>query len=203
MVLPVSGVVGVNVSVASGSTWKPKATIMTGNLNAVIKALFAEGEQGLAFYPKNLSTLYQDVVGGIPVMSLTQPVAMMKDLSGQDNHAFQSTQRLRPIILDAGFLYPNDSPGFTINIPENLIDCTVIMSSQTSVFGVSTNQEVRAGKINITPEDFCLVINRQLTVYEIVAIKAAIGSFITRSLYWRLNSQKLMYSPDETTLMWQ
>lgn len=202
MVLPVSSIVGVNVSVASGPTLTPKATIITSNFNAIIKALFANSEKGFAFYPKNISTLYQNTAGDIPVTALAQPIAKMQDLSGQEKHALQPNANLRPIILERGLQYPVNSPGFIVEVPVDLTDCTVIMSSQTSVFGIATGQTVSAGPINITPEGFCLVINRLLTAYEIVVIKAVINSFTAKSLYWQLNSQRLMWSASGTTLMW-
>lgn len=212
MVLPVSSIVGVNVSVASGSILTPKATIITSNFNAIIKALFASNaiikalfansEKGFVFYPKNTSTLYQDTAGDIPIAALAQPIAKMQDLSGQEKHALQPNANLRPIILERGLQYPVNSPGFIVDVPVDLTDCTVIMSSQTSVFGIATGQTVSAGPINITPEGFCLVINRLLTAYEIVAIKEAINSFTTESLCWQLNSQRLMWNPLGTTLMW-
>ena len=63
----------------------------------LIKKLFANGEQGAWYDPSDLSTLFQDVEGTIPVTTDGQPVALMLDKSGNDNHATQPTLAKRPI----------------------------------------------------------------------------------------------------------
>ena len=171
-------------------------------LSKYIKELFANGEQGFAYDPSNLGTMYQDAAGTVPVTASRQPVAKMQDLSGQGIHALQPTANLRPIILRGGFQYPDTSPGFIVDIPVELIDCTVIMSSQTNVLGITTGQVVSTGSIYITPEGFCMVINRLLTKFEIAALKAATSSTIAQTPYWQLNSKSLMWNPVDTSLMW-
>lgn len=57
-----------------GSTPKPA-------LDVLIKALFTSGEQGFAYDPNDLSTLYQDAAGTIPVTAVGQPVGLMLDKS--------------------------------------------------------------------------------------------------------------------------
>lgn len=54
-------------------------------------SLFAAGEQGAWYDPSDLSTLYQDAAGTIPVTDVEQPVGLMLDKSGRGNHAFQGT----------------------------------------------------------------------------------------------------------------
>ena len=177
--------------------------IRQGGLDTLLKPLFSNGEQGFAYDPNDLTTLYQDAAGAIPVNTSSQPIAKLRDLSGQEHHAFQPSVDLRPLIIDRRLQYPVSLSGFSINVPVDLTDCTIIMTSQTSVLGIATEQLVNAGTINITPEGFCLVINRPLTAYELSAIKAATGSTTTQTLYWQLNSQRLMWNPVDTTLMWQ
>ena len=171
-------------------------------LSTYIKELFAKGEQGFAYDPANLSTLYQDAAGTVPVTAVRQPVAKMQDLSGQGIHALQPTANLRPIILIGGFQYPDTSPGFIVDIPVELTDCTIVMSSQANVLGITTGQALSADTINITPDGFCMVINRLLTEIEIAALKAATRSTIVQKPYWQLNSQNLMWNPVDTALMW-
>lgn len=64
----------------------------------VIKALFANNEQGFAFDFNDLSTMYQDSAGTIPVTSVGQPVGRVLDKSGRGNHATQTTSSKRPIL---------------------------------------------------------------------------------------------------------
>lgn len=60
--------------------------------------LFGGGMQGLWYDPSDLSTLFQDSAGTIPVTAVGQPVGRMLDKSGQGNHATQSTSAARPTL---------------------------------------------------------------------------------------------------------
>lgn len=59
--------------------------------------LFLNGEQGVWFDPSDLKTMYQDVSGLVPVTKDGEPVALIKDKSGNGNHAIQTTASARPI----------------------------------------------------------------------------------------------------------
>ena len=59
---------------------------------------FASGEQGAWYDPSDLTTLFQDSAGTIPVTAVEQPVGLMKDKSGRNNHASQATSGNRPIL---------------------------------------------------------------------------------------------------------
>jgi hypothetical protein len=60
------------------------------------KDLFAAGEQGVYFDASDITTLFQDVAGTVPVTSVGQSVALIKDKSGRNNHASQATASYRP-----------------------------------------------------------------------------------------------------------
>lgn len=71
-------------TVIGGAFWTPGATILgssSKNLSQLIKSLFANNEQGFAYDPNDLSTMYQDAVGTIPVTSVGQPVGLIRDKS--------------------------------------------------------------------------------------------------------------------------
>lgn len=59
---------------------------------------FALGEVGFLFDPSNLSSLYQDSAGTIPVTAEGQPVGRVLDLSGNGNHAVQANNLYRPVL---------------------------------------------------------------------------------------------------------
>lgn len=63
-----------------------------------IAELFAGGVPGVWFDPSDLSTLFQDAAGTLPVTAVEQPVGLMLDKSGRGNHASQSTTTARPIL---------------------------------------------------------------------------------------------------------
>lgn len=68
--------------------------------------LFAAGEQGVWYDPSDLSTLFQDAGGTIPVIATGQPVGLMLDKSGRGHHATQTTATSRPTLQqDSGGRY--------------------------------------------------------------------------------------------------
>lgn len=58
--------------------------------------LFIDGEQGAWYDPSDLSTMFQDTAGTIPVTAAGQTVARINDKSGRGNHATQATAAARP-----------------------------------------------------------------------------------------------------------
>ena len=61
-------------------------------------SLFAASEPGFWFDPSDLSTLFQDTAGTVPVTVAGQSVARINDKSGRGNHATQSTSLSRPTL---------------------------------------------------------------------------------------------------------
>jgi hypothetical protein len=61
-------------------------------------ALFSKSEQGAWYDPSDMSTLFQDSAGTMPVTAVEQPVGLMLDLSGRGNHAQQVTSTKRPVL---------------------------------------------------------------------------------------------------------
>lgn len=67
-------------------------------LAGVIAGLFAAGEQGAWYDPSDMSTLFQDSAGTVPVTAVEQPVGRILDKSGRGNHATQATSTKRPTL---------------------------------------------------------------------------------------------------------
>lgn len=89
------------------------------------RSLFTAGEQGVWYDPSDLSTLFQDSAGTVPVTGVEQPVGRMLDKSGRGNHAFQSTAIDRPILRqDAGGRYFLAANGTNTWMQTNSIDFT-------------------------------------------------------------------------------
>lgn len=61
-------------------------------------SLFRANEQGVWYDPSDLTTLFQDAAGTIPVTAVEQPVGLMRDKSGNGNHAYQATSANRPTL---------------------------------------------------------------------------------------------------------
>jgi hypothetical protein len=69
--------------------------------------LFAAGEKGIWFDPSDITSLFQDVAGTIPVTASGQTVALMKDKSGNLAHATQAVAISRPTY----YVYPGTGYG--------------------------------------------------------------------------------------------
>ena len=71
-------------TVLGGAFWTPEATVINGaklSFEIVMEKLFANNEQGFFYDPNDLSTMYQDAVGTVPVTAVEQTVGLMLDKS--------------------------------------------------------------------------------------------------------------------------
>lgn len=71
-------------TVIGGAFWTPSATILgstSKTFDQLIKSIFANNEQGFVYDPNDLSTMYQDAAGTVPVTGVGQPVGLMLDKS--------------------------------------------------------------------------------------------------------------------------
>jgi len=88
------------MSSVSRSVGRPVSrSVLAGQSNdlaSIIKNLFSNNEQGFFYDPNDLSTMYQDAAGTIPVTAAGQRVGLMKDKSGRNNHAFQTDSACKP-----------------------------------------------------------------------------------------------------------
>lgn len=100
--------------------------------------LFVNGEQGVWFDPSDLSTMFQDVNGIEPVTKDGDPVALIKDKSGNGNHATQITSTARPIYRTDGELHWLEFDGvddgllsasFVVNYAEFMLSMAVMRNS--------------------------------------------------------------------------
>jgi hypothetical protein len=83
-VLSLSDIVNVKVGIGKGVFEAPGTTVIGGkkpSSNLEILKLFANGEQGFFYDPNDLSTMYKDAAGTVPVTDAGQPVGLMLDKS--------------------------------------------------------------------------------------------------------------------------
>lgn len=123
-------------------TWSPFRTINTPITQPITEnylgkyaytpiGLFASGEQGVWYDPSDMTTLFQDSSGTVPVTAAGQVVGMMKDKSGRGNHAIQATVGSKPILRSAGNLWYLEFDGIDDFLATGNIDFT-----QTDKIGV-------------------------------------------------------------------
>lgn len=67
--------------------------------------LFSAGQQGALYDPSDLTTLWQDAAGTVPVTKSGDPVGLMKDRSGNGYHAKQTVSASRPTYQTDGILH--------------------------------------------------------------------------------------------------
>ena len=75
------------------------------NKDKAIKELFTGGKQGVWYDPSDKSTLFQDAAGTVPVTKDGDPVALMRDKSGNGNHAIAPNSASRPAYKTDGTLH--------------------------------------------------------------------------------------------------
>ena len=138
--------------------------IRQGGFDMPIKPLFANNEVGFAYDPNDLSTLYQDAAGTIPVTAAGQPVGLIKDKSGRNNHAYQTTSASRPVLRKNGVTGANylEFDGADDFLQTNSIDFT--STGNVSLFaGVRKLSDAATGMLtelsasaDATPNSFYL-----------------------------------------------
>ena len=163
-------------TVIGGAFWTPGATVIGGTskktFDQLIQSLFANNEQGFFYDPNDLSTMYQDAAGTVPVPAAGQHVGRVLDKSGRGNHAYQTASAARPILLDTprridfGVVYDK----LITKLPAQLTGCTVIRSVPNVGTQILANQTIPTTYKDDTDHCGLIVINRALTPSETSAI---------------------------------
>lgn len=65
-------------------------------------ALLAVGAQGAWYDPSDRATLFQDEAGTIPVAADGDPISLVLDTSGNNNHASVAGTAVRPVFREVG-----------------------------------------------------------------------------------------------------
>jgi hypothetical protein len=112
------------------------------NISSLIKSLFANNEQGFFYDPNDLSTMYQDAAGTVPVTGVGQAVGLIRDKSGRNNHAFQTTSASRPILRQNAVTGANylEFDGTDDSLVTNSIDFST--TDEVSLFSCSKAKAV-------------------------------------------------------------
>ena len=117
--------------------------------------LFLAGALGFWFDPSDLSTLFQDAAGTIPVTADGDPVGLMLDKSGNEYHASQSVSGRRAVYRTDGALHWLESDGIDDNMP---------IPGSSSAFKFmhdGTGGSVSAAVMSLTDDSFTQFISSQ------------------------------------------
>jgi hypothetical protein len=91
----------------TGSNYRLRGTGTYNVTSTTPLTLFASGEKGVWYDPSDITTLFQDSAGTIPVTAVGQPVGRMLDKSGNGVHAVQNVSASRPTyqVSSDGYYY--------------------------------------------------------------------------------------------------
>lgn len=84
-------------------------------------SFFTSGEQGAWYDPSDLTTLFQDSAGTIPVAVDGDPVGLMMDKSGNGNNVSQPISAARPVYKTLGGLHWIQADGIDDHMPSNIL----------------------------------------------------------------------------------
>ena len=114
-------------------------------------ATFFGNAQGAWYDPSDLSTLFQDAAGTVPVTAIGDPVGRMLDNSGNGNHATQTSNASRPFLQQSDGLYHLTFDGSNDSLITNSINFTG--TDKMTVFaGVRKLTNAAAGTFNCIVE---------------------------------------------------
>ena len=87
-------------NLGNSNLWTDMSAILgyASNFQKLITKLFANGEQGFFYDPSDMGTMFQDAAGTIPITAAGQPVGLIRDKSGRNNHAYQTASASRPLL---------------------------------------------------------------------------------------------------------
>jgi len=166
------------------------------------RTLFAASEPGAWYDPSDMSTLFQDSAGTVPVTAVEQPVGLMLDKSGRGNHAFQATATSRPVLQqDASGRYYLSFDGVDDWMLTNSIDFTA--TDKMTVFaGVRKLSDVGSIVVelssNVTTNtgSFYLVAGEDLVARYSSMARGTAVAFAEQAAKWTLSNR----APDTAVL---
>lgn len=88
---------------------KLSAEIVVSTATHPVLSLFENTEKGFWFDFEDMSNLYQDSAGTIPVTAPSQPIGRVLDKSGNGNHAAQTTNSNRPEFRSNGTYFDGNN----------------------------------------------------------------------------------------------
>ena len=186
--------------IPKGIYYKDKPIIKAYKGNEVIYdtkfdplVLFTGGKQGVWYDPSDLSTLFQDVAGTVPVTTNDNPVGKILDKSGNNNHATQTVSAARPLYKTepSRLLLDKVDDSIVINFPKRIVgSMTIATTTGTATYGVDIPQgNLTLGKVYFPSNNIVgLVINEvelsendKSKLVKLLVGKGAIESFASNT----------------------
>lgn len=162
-------VTATNVVSSVGAT---SATVTVGPFTPA--SLFLYGEQGAWYDPSDISTLFQDLTGTIPVVSLGDPIGRIDDKSGNGNYAYQGTATARPVYNQLSSVLGVTSTGKRLKydfVDDDLLWYGPTATYSVAVVAISGSQVydclvTNGGAVPIVEHAGMVLLDRALTAAE-------------------------------------
>jgi len=144
------------------------------------KKLFTAGEAGAWYDPSDISTLFMDAAGTVPVTADGDPVGMMKDKSGNGNHATQTLSASRPTYRTDGVKKWLQGDG----VDDYLVISSSLINVATSVIMVASVKLLSVGNypaiFGTTPSSYSLnILMETTTLKPRVNVRTSVNSFMS------------------------
>lgn len=138
-------------------------------------SLFASGAPGAWYDPTDLTTLFQDAAGTTPVTAVEQPVGLMRDKSGNGNHATSLTTS-RPVLTARVNLLTKTEQ----------FDDAVWAKSNATV----TANAVTAPDGKLTADSIARNSSGDTNIHNATATTVAVSTLYTSSVYLKQNTAR-------------
>lgn len=149
-----------------------------GALDGVFpKDLFRAGEQGVWYDPADMSTLFQDSAGTIPVTATGQPVGRIMDKSGHGFHALQTTAGSRPTFRDVGGLRYLEFDG----VDDFLVTSSINLTTTDSLSVFTGVRKLNDATVGVVAEFSVTTASNNGTFAVFAPGAAAVARFLYRS----------------------
>ena len=129
-------------TVIGGAFWTPSCTVIGGqkSFSQLIKKLFSNGEQGFFYDPNDLSTMFQDAAGTVPVTAVRQAVGLMLDKS----KGLVKSEINRDVNFDNPSTWTVQPVGTSeISVSGGLVSCNSTTNTRVLQLGVSISANTR------------------------------------------------------------
>lgn len=182
------------MSPVSRSVSRPVSrSILAGQSNtlaSIIKSLFANNEQGFAYDPNDLSTMYQDAAGTVPVTGAGQAVGLMLD---------KSKGLLARVNLVPQKSFAEGTAGWTLQSGWTLVGGKITCNGSTSLlldntkFGLGKRYRIAIAATRTSASGALSIRNGSTTASEIATIQAAGNEVIERNVHVIDNDSPYIY----------
>lgn len=160
--------------------------------------LFKGSKQGVWYDPSDKSTLFQDAAGTVPVTKDGDPVGLMLDKSGNNNHATQTASAARPVYKTDGilhWLFFDGADDYMLTTANHLSKWSVYTASSSGIY--SETAVIYGGRSSTNTRSYIGTLDGQVTA----GVGATSNHFIKSGVAYVSNTPVVgVYIHDEVSV---